>query len=404
MVDSLPAEDTSPQKRRSTRIVQAVPITVAGVDALGQPFKERTTTVMVNCHGCKYQSKHYVPKNSTIKLEIPRPDPSQEPRQLEGRVVWVQRPRAVRELFQIGLEFETAGNVWGIAFPPEDWFPLPGEESQAPIAASSGGLSPAEFSIELDKISAAAQAATPVTPYAAETNTPPPQAENKLHVMPAPPAVPQPAPSSPVSPAAAAPPDTLATAKQMARMVEEAKVTLDKSLRRDAQSAINDEMTIVRQQLDVQLHEAVEHAIKVSMERVSESAVKKVVQQAADRTNSIVEEARKATEVSAENLDAKVRQAVEQAVSSAAEQAARQAAQQAAAHNLKNAVEEAVERVISQREASNPSLSILSSPEAAQQQLDQWKKNLEDSAQGVRGADDRSGASRCRRREAALER
>ena len=44
-------------------------------------------------------------------------------------------------------------------------------------------------------------------------------------------------------------------------------------------------MTIVRQQLDVQLHEAVERAIKVSMERVSESAVKKVVQQAAERTN-----------------------------------------------------------------------------------------------------------------------
>ncbi len=73
MVDSLPSEDPGAQKRRSTRIVQAVPITVTGVDALGQPFKERTTTVMVNCHGCKYQSKHYVPKNSTVTLEIPRP-------------------------------------------------------------------------------------------------------------------------------------------------------------------------------------------------------------------------------------------------------------------------------------------------------------------------------------------
>src|ERR1700730_18275812 len=114
-------DDPGTQKRRSTRIVQAVPITVTGVDALGQPFKERTTTVMVNCHGCKYQSKHYVPKNSIVTLDIPRPEPSMPPHSVKGRVVWVQRPRTVRELFQIGLEFEVPGNTWGIAFPPDDW-------------------------------------------------------------------------------------------------------------------------------------------------------------------------------------------------------------------------------------------------------------------------------------------
>src|SRR5271170_8528747 len=104
MVDSLPVDDASTQKRRSTRIVQAVPITVAGVDALGQPFKERTTTVMVNVHGCKYQSKHYVPKNSVVTLEIPRPEPGLPAHSVLGRVVWLQCPRTVRELFQIGLE------------------------------------------------------------------------------------------------------------------------------------------------------------------------------------------------------------------------------------------------------------------------------------------------------------
>jgi len=119
VTDSLQSTDPGTQKRRSTRIVQAVPITVTGTDALGQPFKERTTTVMVNCHGCKYQSKHYVPKNSMITLDIPRPEGG--PFHTQGRVVWVQRPRTVRELFQIGLEFEVPGNFWGIAFPPEDW-------------------------------------------------------------------------------------------------------------------------------------------------------------------------------------------------------------------------------------------------------------------------------------------
>jgi vacuolar-type H+-ATPase subunit H len=170
----------------------------------------------------------------------------------------------------------------------------------------------------------------------------------------------------------------------MAKMVSEVKDTLDKTLRRGAQTAINEEMTFVRQQLDAQLHEAVEKAIKVSMERVSESAVKKVVQQAAERTAAIVEEARKANDTSVGHLDAKVRDAVQQAVSQAADQAAQQAAQQATAHNLKQAVEEAVERVVSQREASSPSIGVLASPEAAQQHLDDWKKNLEETAQRVR--------------------
>src|SRR5580698_8750189 len=147
VTDSLQSTDPGTQKRRSTRIVQAVPITVTGTDALGQPFKERTTTVMVNCHGCKYQSKHYVPKNSVVKLEIPQPEAGSKPKATEGRVVWVQRPRTVRELFQIGLEFEVPGNAWGIAFPPEDWAAdaLPvdySREQEVPFEVASHVTSP----------------------------------------------------------------------------------------------------------------------------------------------------------------------------------------------------------------------------------------------------------------------
>src|SRR5579859_1129584 len=97
------SNDADIQKRRSTRIAQAIPITVVGVDALGQAFKERTSTVSVNCHGCKYHSRHYVPKASQLSIEISRGDDT-PPRVVEGRVAWVQRPRTVRELFQIGVE------------------------------------------------------------------------------------------------------------------------------------------------------------------------------------------------------------------------------------------------------------------------------------------------------------
>ncbi|PYU17823.1 MAG: hypothetical protein DMG32_27205 [Acidobacteria bacterium] len=45
------------EMRRSTRIVRAVPMRVTGVDLLGQPFWERTATLDVNSHGCKFPSK-----------------------------------------------------------------------------------------------------------------------------------------------------------------------------------------------------------------------------------------------------------------------------------------------------------------------------------------------------------
>jgi hypothetical protein len=396
--ESALSNDPGTQKRRSTRIVQAVPLTVTGVDALGQPFKERTTTVMVNCHGCKYQSKHYVPKNSIVTLDIPTPEPGRPPHSVQGRVVWVQRPRTVRELFQIGLEFEKPGNVWGIAFPPDDW--------QASIAEGGTDASRTLELVQEFEIDAAASAppeadvpaqANPSTSVAPAAGAP---AAPVAHVTPKKQATQGPAAplAAPTVPSAAAPhaEDKLqavpvpsaeaqaAIARQMAKVVTEVKENLDKTMRKGAETAIAEEMTIVRQQLDVQLHDAVERAIKVSMERVSETSVKKVVQEAAQRTAAIVEEARKATEISSEHLDAKVRNAVQQAVSTAAEQAAQQAAQQATAQNLKTAVEEAVERAISSRQATSPSLDILSSPEAAQRHLDDWRKSLEDTAQNIR--------------------
>src|SRR6266446_894988 len=122
------------RKRRSTRIVQAVPLTVAGVDALGRTFNERTSTLIINCHGCRYQSKHYVLKNMWVTLEVPHPEPGKPPRTVRGRVAWIQRPRTVRQLFQVALELELPGNAWGIAFPPDDWFPFP---DSAQVAAQA---------------------------------------------------------------------------------------------------------------------------------------------------------------------------------------------------------------------------------------------------------------------------
>jgi hypothetical protein len=112
-------------KRRSTRIVQAVPLIVSGVDALGRLFQERTSTLVINCHGCHYQSTHYVLKNTWLTLQVPHSEPGRDSRRVRAQVVWIERPRTDRELFQVGAELEVPGNFWGIAFAPADWFPFP---------------------------------------------------------------------------------------------------------------------------------------------------------------------------------------------------------------------------------------------------------------------------------------
>lgn len=123
---SIEAQSMSgPEKRRSSRVPAAVPITVSGVDALGEPFREITTTLSVSCNGCKYRSKNYVQRDSLVTLEVAHSNPRLSPRVVRGRARWVQRPRNLREQYEIGLELIVSGNIWGLPAPPPDWFPHP---------------------------------------------------------------------------------------------------------------------------------------------------------------------------------------------------------------------------------------------------------------------------------------
>lgn len=131
------------EKRRGTRLMIEMPITVMGMDTLGEPFKEAATTTSISCYGCKYRSRRYAPKDSVVTIEIRPPSRPKASRIAHARVIWVQRPRHHRETFQIGLELETPGNVWGIDSPPPDWFPAPAEGS-APQATESVSAAPAE--------------------------------------------------------------------------------------------------------------------------------------------------------------------------------------------------------------------------------------------------------------------
>ena len=123
----------STERRRSERISNSLPLIVRGIDLLGQPFEERTATLAFNVHGCRYASKHHLPKNTWVTLELPQ---SSDRRNVRARVAWIQRPHSVREMFQIAVELETPSNLWAIASPPASWT-LAVSESSAPAASAA---------------------------------------------------------------------------------------------------------------------------------------------------------------------------------------------------------------------------------------------------------------------------
>ncbi len=240
MAESNLHPDQEAQKRRSTRIVQAVPLTVTGVDALGRPFQERTSTLIINCHGTRYQSKHYVLKNMWVTLEVPHNEAGREARSVRGRVTWIQRPRTVRELFQIGVELEVSGNVWGIAFPPADWFPFPeaGSMPSLEIPAPSEALQPAP---EEEDWSTAQMPAPRVAG--------PEPVEDNVRVLPLP----------------AGSDASLQVARQVARLVAEAKQQIQSTARETANQAVAAETRPLLAALQTQLQDAAEKSVAAAV-------------------------------------------------------------------------------------------------------------------------------------------
>ncbi|MGH9772120.1 MAG: PilZ domain-containing protein, partial [Candidatus Acidiferrales bacterium] len=109
---------TGTERRRSERILQSLPVIIRGIDLLGQPFEERSSTLNLNLHGCRYASRYHLPKNTWVTLEILRGD---ERENVRARVAWIQRPHSIRELFQIAVELESPGNCWALDETPANW-------------------------------------------------------------------------------------------------------------------------------------------------------------------------------------------------------------------------------------------------------------------------------------------
>src|SRR5437879_4437925 len=151
-----------------------------------------------------------------VTMEIPHQESGQPARTVRGRVAWIQRPRTVRQLFQVALELEVSGNVWGIAVPPEDW------------------VAPPEMAQVVMKLDAAPEI-TPLPPPAAEKDA----ASQLGEAQPAPAAG---ADNLRVFPSPASTTDaSLQLARQVARLVADAKQQIQAATREAASQAVSAE-------------------------------------------------------------------------------------------------------------------------------------------------------------------
>jgi hypothetical protein len=121
------------QKRRSSRIEKAVPLAVQGVDAFRAPYREEVTTATISCHGCTYQMKHEVHPGEIVVLDMGQRAKGHSECSSRARVKWIQKLNTATDpAYDVAVEFETAGNIWGIPSPPEDWFPAQGSKVLEP--------------------------------------------------------------------------------------------------------------------------------------------------------------------------------------------------------------------------------------------------------------------------------
>ena len=260
------------RKRRSSRIVQAVPLIVSGVDALGRSFVERTSSLIINCHGCRYQSKHYVLKNMWVTLEIPHAEAGQPPRQVRGRVAWIQRPRTVRQLFQVALELELPGNVWGIGFPPEDWGNFGLTASARNHAAKDQDIILPLPEKSQEKSADAQSSVEPELPP--PVIGPPAIGTDMLHVMP-----------PPMSTTDA----SLQLARQVARLIADAKQQISAAAREAAAQAVATEQHTASEKWE-QKFSAAQSVISTESGR----AVERIQQESDERSRAVYNAAAKA--------------------------------------------------------------------------------------------------------------
>src|SRR6266478_1107192 len=141
--------------RRSTRIHRAVRLMIVGQNRQGQAYREKMSTVSLNLHGCCYQSWHNSQLGANVDLQVTEGFEAKSP-VVRARVRSVRPPMSHSELYQIGVEFDTPANIWGITTPPEDWLRVL-EGTTTELAKEAAPAKLERVTITMDQLIAALQ-------------------------------------------------------------------------------------------------------------------------------------------------------------------------------------------------------------------------------------------------------
>jgi curved DNA-binding protein CbpA len=152
-----------------------VPVSVSLLDPQTEPLLEKTATLSINCHGCRYFSRYTPRKNSRITVQIRenKEDIEITGTPLTARVAWTRKSKRMAGLYQVGVEFETPQNLWKVEDPPEDWVLFPSTTSED----SSSLLA------EVERLLSLAQTGTHYQLLGLQPNTDPSEVKRRYHQM-----------------------------------------------------------------------------------------------------------------------------------------------------------------------------------------------------------------------------
>src|ERR1700747_1804662 len=110
-------------------------LAVQSVDSSRASNREEVTTGSISCHGCAYKMRHEPRPGDIVVLDTGSTGHSGFP--TRARVKSIQRLNTPNDpTYNVGVEIEIAGNIWGISSPPADWFP---RQTGNPVESASHG-------------------------------------------------------------------------------------------------------------------------------------------------------------------------------------------------------------------------------------------------------------------------
>jgi hypothetical protein len=281
---------TGVEHRRSTRLQRAVRLMIVGLNQQGQPFREKMSTVSVNLHGCHYQSWHDSQLGMKVEMQVMEGVEAKSPVVI-GRVRSIRPPMSHSELYQIGVEFDTPANIWGIATPPEDWLRvLEGTSTTTELAAAAAPASEPEET-------AAAPVPQTQGPAAPESQTPLPTES------PAPP----PAGATPAPATAAVPAKLERVTITMDQLIAALQGKLQRAAERAVQTALQTQLEeTVKSSMQAAVTSQLDEAVRQALCKIDEISTANVRQAEAVSNQRLEELTRSSREDLLSQVDARL--------------------------------------------------------------------------------------------------